>query len=228
MNKRTIIGVLILAVGFMLLAGSFGYIETRGLWSTFWPVILIAIGLVNLVDGPRNYVFSGLMLSFGTIFLLRNLGFDYFYGIDFWDMFWPLVLIIVGVWFLTSKKNRSFAKGKREVSDDLVDTMVIFSGSDMLNQSQNFRGGQATALFGGIDMDLRHAEIVNRPAKKMDVFAAFGGVDIKVPEHWRVKVTGIPLFGGWGNKTANKENASKEIDLEINCLVLFGGFDVKN
>lgn len=226
MNKRSIIGLLIIGVGLLLLAGSLGYIKTEGLWSTFWPVILIGIGLANLADKPRKYTFGIIMTLLGTIFLLKNLGFDVLRNFHFWDLFWPVIIIVVGIWFLTSKNRTSFGS-RSEISDDVIETLVIFSGSNSMNQSQEFKGGQMTAIFGGIDLDLRSANITEAPAK-IDVFAAFGGVDIKVPQDWRVKVTGIPIFGGWGNKTYHKENVSKDIDLEINCLVLFGGFDVKN
>lgn len=226
MSKRSIIGILILGVGLLMLAGSMGYVETRGLWSTFWPVILIAVGFISLTEGTKNYIFSGLLLLFGTLFLLRNLGFDVFLGLDIWDLFWPVILIAVGLWFLTSR-GTSFSSVKAESGDDVFEVLSVFSGSDINNVSQNFRGGQATAVFGGADINLRGANVMQRPAK-IDVFAAFGGVDIKVPAHWRVKVTGVPIFGGWGNNTALKNDTSREIDLEINAMVLFGGFDVKN
>lgn len=227
MNKRSIIGVLIIAVGLLMLGGALDYIQIDGgMWSTFWPVILIAIGFINLADGNRNYFFSGLMLGFGTLFLLRNLNVGFFADADIWAMVWPVIIIVVGLWFLTSKKRISIG-GKMETSDDVVDNFALFSGANNLNRSQDFQGGQATAIFGGVDLDLRQANITKSPVK-MDVFAAFGGVDIKVPEHWRVKVTGIPIFGGWGNKTVLKGDTGRPVDLEINCMVLFGGFDVKN
>lgn len=226
MNKRSIMGVLIIGVGLLMLAGTTGYIEVEGLWSTFWPVILIAIGLVNLSDGSRNYFFSIMMVGFGTLFLLRNLEVGFFADLDVWELIWPIIIIIVGVWFMTSKK-KNLISGKSVVSDEVVDNFAIFSGTETINHSQDFQGGQATAVFGGVDIDLRDANITKGPVK-MDVFAAFGGVDIKVPDHWKVKVSGIPIFGGWGNKTMLKGDKSRPVDLEINCMVLFGGFDVKN
>lgn len=226
MNKRSIIGVLIITVGLLMLGGTLGYFEVEGMWSTFWPVILIAIGLVNLADKSRNYLFSAIMVAFGTMFLLRNLEVSFFSNLDIWELIWPVIIIVVGVWFLTSK-NRSVINDRTETSEELVDNFALFSGTNTINQSQDFQGGQATAIFGGVDIDLRNANITKGPVK-MDVFAAFGGVDIKVPEHWKVKVTGIPIFGGWGNKTMLKSDQSRPVDLEINCMVLFGGFDVKN
>jgi len=226
MNKRTVIGILILAVGLLALAGSFGYVKIDGLIRTFWPILLIAIGLINLIDEPKNYVFSGIMAIVGTLLLLRNLGFEYFERLRFWEMIWPLAIIALGLWILTSKGPRGMF-GRGEVSEDIVENIVLFSGAETINISQNFKGGNIFAMFGGVDLDLRGAKIMNMPAK-MDIFVAFGGVDLKVPEEWKVMVTGIPLFGGWGNKTRLSKDPNREVDLVINGFALFGGFDIKN
>ena len=227
MNKRTVIGILILTVGLLALAGSFGYVEIDGLFKTFWPILLIAVGLINLIDEPKNYVFSGIMTIVGTILLLRNLGFEYFEHLRFWEIIWPLVIIAIGLWILTSKGPRGGLFGKNEVSEDVVDNVVLFSGAETINSSQNFKGGNIFAMFGGVELDLRGAKIVDVPAK-MDVFVAFGGVDLKVPEEWKVMVTGVPLFGGWGNKTRLSKEPNREVDLVIHGFALFGGFDIKN
>lgn len=227
MNKRSLYGFLILAVGVIALAGSLGYLEIDGgIWSTFWPVILIAIGLVNLIDEPRNVFFGGIMTILGGVFLARNLGYSLFERLDFWELFWPLVIIAVGLQILTSKRI-SFSGGhNRTMSGDDLDIIRIFSGADVAIDSQNFSGGDIVTVFGGANIDLRGARITDRPAR-VDVVAIFGGTDIKVPEDWKVKVTGVPIFGGWGNKTAMK-SSSQPVDLEISCVTIFGGFDVKN
>lgn len=226
MNKRTIYGILIIGVGLLALAGSIGYFELEeGLWVTFWPVILITIGLVNLIDEPRNVLFSGMMTVVGVIFLLRNLGFEFFENLAFWEVFWPIIIIFVGLQLITSK---SFVHvGRSTVSGSDLDIVRIFSGGDVRIDSQDFEGGDVVTIFGGVTIDLREAAIRNRPAR-IDVVSVFGGADIKVPDDWKVKVTGVPIFGGWGNKTSNKHSAGHPVDLEISCVTIFGGMDVKN
>lgn len=227
MNRRTIYGVLILAVGVLALAGSLGYIEINGgLWFTFWPVILLAIGLVNLLDEPKNYFFSGVMLLLGGVFLARNLGVELFRGLDFWGIFWPLVIIAVGLQLMTSRGRGSIFGHRQTVSGDDLDIVRIFSGGDVSVESQDFTGGDVVTIFGGADVDLRNAQIKGKPAK-MDVVTIFGGANIIVPEGWKVKVTGVPIFGGWSNRTAMK-GQDQVIDLEISGVSIFGGFDIKN
>lgn len=226
MNKRSIYGILILAVGVIALAGSLGFVEIdRGLWATFWPVILIAIGLINMIEDPHNILFAGIMTLLGTVFLLRNLGFEMFERFDFWEVFWPVIIIFVGLQLLTSKKV--FSGRSNTTSGDDLDIVRIFSGSDTYIDSQNFTGGDVVTVFGGANIDLRGASVQHKPAR-IDIVCIFGGADLKVPEGWKVKVTGVPIFGGWGNKTTMKNNTDQAVDLEISCVTIFGGMDVKN
>jgi hypothetical protein len=60
----------------------------------------------------------------------------------------------------------------------------------------------------------------------MDIVVAFGGVEIAVPEGWRVEVKGIPLFGGWSNKTKGDLVGDDAPLLSIEALVAFGGLDI--
>lgn len=77
-------------------------------------------------------------------------------------------------------------------------------------------------------MDLREACLLNEGAR-MDVTAAFGGVNIIVPPEWKVEVKGIPIFGGWSNKTRGKDYVREEAPvLTLHCFVAFGGVDIKN
>jgi hypothetical protein len=80
------------------------------------------------------------------------------------------------------------------------------------------------ALFGGVDLDLVDAGLP-QPAV-LDVVVAFGGVDIQVPEGWRVRVTGIPLFAGWSNKARGEGLPADAPELLVNAVVAFGGVEV--
>ncbi len=81
-----------------------------------------------------------------------------------------------------------------------VDGLVLLGGGRRSSNSADFRGGDLMAVMGGFNVDLRNAKIANGPAV-IDVFAFWGGIDIKVPEDWAVTVRGIPLLGGFDDKT---------------------------
>jgi len=63
----------------------------------------------------------------------------------------------------------------------------------------------------------------------MDLSAIFGGIALTVPEHVHVEISGIPIFGGWEDKTRNIRNDEAALCvLKLNCLAVCGGIEIKN
>jgi hypothetical protein len=62
----------------------------------------------------------------------------------------------------------------------------------------------------------------------LDVFVAFGGAGIKVPEGWQVITHGMPIFGGFENVTAKQRIPAGAPVLDVNATVIFGGLEVKH
>ena len=60
----------------------------------------------------------------------------------------------------------------------------------------------------------------------VELTAMFGGINLLVPQDWKVEVTGIPIFGGWENKTILNTNPDAPV-LKVKCFVAFGGIEVK-
>ena len=76
-----------------------------------------------------------------------------------------------------------------------VNATAILGGITEPNVSQDFRGGRLTAFLGGVSVNLRHADIIEKPAR-VHVSAVLGGVEISVPQHWNVKKDVQPVAGG--------------------------------
>jgi hypothetical protein len=84
--------------------------------------------------------------------------------------------------------------------------------------------GLVLSLFSDIDFDLREAEISGL-ATDAYLFAFFGNLDIYVPEHVAVDVTGMTVFGHrrqWGRDAAGGDAPL----LRVRVLSLFGTVDV--
>lgn len=229
MSARLIAGVVLVILGIGALLDQFTTFNFGGFISDWWPMILVLVGLVQLltrsapVAGALVLIVAGLVLEAGALDL---------FNVDFWQLFWPVLLIAIGASLLLPR-----ALGHRATVDD-ADTVryfTAFGGREDRLSSPAFQGGTITALFGGVELDLRDAALAAGGAA-MDVTAAFGGVNIAVPQDWVVEISGIPLFGGWSNKTATyrKDTPSAPVveadrkTLKIKAFVAFGGLELKN
>jgi predicted membrane protein len=221
MNKKYVTGLIIIIVGALLLLGQVSDFNLWSLFANWWPLIFVVMGASMLVTSKGNNL-GGLILVliFGAILLNVN---DILPG-NYWRYTWPLIIVAIGVWFIF---GRNPVHGKNhDNNDDYISSFAMFSGTETRVISKNFQGANLSAMFGGVELDLRSAQ-TSLPEIKVDAFAAFGGIDIKVPENWKVVITGLPLFGGWDNKTRVTDDPNATI-LRIKCFVAFGGMDVNN
>ena len=81
----------------------------------------------------------------------------------------------------------------------------------------------------GCEIDLRQASIAPGTEAVIDVFAFWGGIEIKVPEDWTVVTRAVPLMGGVEDKThVPQPLPAVEKRLVISGIVVMGGVVVKN
>ncbi|MFA5537201.1 MAG: DUF5668 domain-containing protein [Bacillota bacterium] len=222
MHGRTFAGVILVLLGLGFLLDNLNVIKFSELLSIYWPVILIIIGVNHFLNQARSFISGSILVLVGLFFLLRNVG---MLPADLAKLFWPAALIIIGILIIFGKSKHDSVPTS---TGDSVNHFVIFSGLDSRCTAQNFKGGSATALFGGIELDLRDANMDPEGAV-LDLTAAFGGVGVKVPASWRVAVAGTPIFGAWEDKTrVPSEITENQPVLNIKCLPIFGGIEISN
>ena len=111
-------------------------------------------------------------------------------------------------------------------SMDKIVCSAVFSGRDIRVDNSEFTGADLSALFGGIDLNLKNAVI--RRNVTIDVKAVFGGVDILMPANVRVVVDVTPILGGVENGTRTPLGADENTPtVFIRGTCLFGGVEVK-
>ncbi|MCF7890120.1 cell wall-active antibiotics response protein [Candidatus Bipolaricaulota bacterium] len=222
MNQKRWIGGILIGIGVSIILGNVGVLENFWeLFATYWPGLLILAGGFNVVTNPAGKVGGFIVATAGLLLLLNNMDrVQIFTQISFW----PVLLILAGIWFL-------FRGGKEPtvVDKDSLNLVALFSGNSSKVVSQAFRGGSSVSMFGGSEVDLTDAKLSSGEAK-FDVFAMFGGTEITVPESWEIVIKGLPLFGGLDDKTSapTREGEVDPPTLVINYLALFGGVEVKN
>lgn len=119
------------------------------------------------------------------------------------------------------------AAGEGASTEEVVDGFAIFGGYQRRISSQQFRGGHVEAIFGGVQLDLRRAEIAGETAV-LEVTAVFGGVEIRVPERWIIELRGQPLLGGFSDETHQDVPQPGAKRLVITGFAMFGGVVLKN
>ena len=104
-----------------------------------------------------------------------------------------------------------------------TDKMIaIFGGVTLVDTEFE---GEALALFGGVDLDLRNA-IFEAPVVEISGLWCFGGLDIKVPEGIEVRDQTAGIFGGTDVRDVG-DPAPGAPTLVIKGVSLFGGVSVR-
>jgi predicted membrane protein len=228
-------GAIIVLIGAALLLDHLGISPFDRIYR-FWPMVLVIFGVMNFVTGS-NRGFGLLLIGAGFILQLNQLGFLHLTAAELW----PLAIIGVGLlvmWgsletrgLLSSRfLGGSTTPGGKGLQSTL-NAVAVFGGSERTVGSQNFRGGKATSIFGGIELDFRDANIEGEEAV-LEINCIFGGVEIRVPETWHVHSRSLPVFGGYTDKTRATKTADQaqiqKKTLIITGAVLFGGVEIRN
>jgi predicted membrane protein len=145
-----------------------------------------------------------------------------------WDL-WPLVLVILGVsliWRPSGRRMRFQGVVSVDDSSKTINALALMGGFKRANDSQDFQGGEATAIMGGCELDLRKASIQQGEAV-MNLFSVMGGIEIWVPEDWKVVLHGVPILGGFEDKT-HPTNAESNKRLVVRGYAVMGSVEIKN
>jgi predicted membrane protein len=220
---RLLVGAVLVALGVVFLLDQLHVVDAGRLIGAYWPAAIVAAGVLQLVIARRAFAGGLITIVIGLVLLAATLD---LLGPNVWRVFWPLVLIAVGLAILGGILTR----GRFQDADqrDVIRAMAVFGGQRIFARSAAFRAGSLTALFGSVTLDLSEAQLAPEGAV-VDTMAAFGGIDVLVPAGWRVSVGGVPIFGGFDDKTrgAGVEMASGP-ELRVKGTALFGGVAVKH
>lgn len=245
-RPHIVFGVLLVAWGVLALLDSLGLVELRDVLRTFWPLLIIAWGLSMMVFGRHGRPWLGVVaVALGTVLLGNQL--------MWWSvrvsMLWPLVLIAVGLrivfrrhgWHRRTRvevrmSNDSPPSETPTLADDMQDDRtwrgatlretVVFGGIERRITSQTFRGGEATAVFGGVQLDLRDCRMAGDEAH-IDVLAVLGGVSLTIPRDWTVDAQISAFLGGVDDRSAPPPDGSPK-RLVLSGQTILGGIEIKN
>lgn len=223
-RKTIMFGLLLIAFGIFWMMQRLNVLDPTVERAVFsWQAVVIAIGLINVVNGSARW-FGLLMILVGSFFMSMRLD---FLPENYTAAFWPTLIILFGLAIIFSSR-KLFRKRIRVStgSDDYFEEIMVFAGSERKIVSRNFRGGEAVSVFGGSQIDLTNCELAPG-THKIEVVSVFGGVKLIVPPDWNVKTEMVNVLGGFADKRAlDRVNPDKLIVIE--GVAIFGGGELTN
>lgn len=219
-TTKLVFGLAVVALGVLFTLHNLELVDADD-YFIYWPVLLIAVGLANLVSSKRQWAFVGVTVGIGLWILLYNLEVT---DLEPWPFFWPAVLVLIGTNLVLGALRRP--RAEQIEAEEVVNSFAVWSGIERKVGSPNFQGGDLTAIMGGCEIDLRDSKIVDG-TPTLHVFAFWGGIDVVVPKEWRVDFRVLPLLGGAGDETRSPESAQAPT-LVVRGMAIMGGVDVKN
>jgi predicted membrane protein len=233
-GRRFFFGFILLMIGLVMILERSGILS----WEIYdfllsWKMLLIAIGAFVFLNGNRG---AGIIvMGIGAFFMIPDIFVDYE---NIKRFFWPALLLLAGISFMFGTRHRKYHKMQQMnfkgteshgTSNDFFDELVIFGAKEINMSSKNLQGGRSTAIFGGVEIDLRQSEISNEGCS-IDLTTMFGGNTLKVPNDWTILNRVTTIFGGYSDLRVKdpsyQPNPAKTIVLTGVCI--FGGTEVRN
>ena len=252
-NSDLTAGLIILLIGVVLLLKAVGFIFPG--WFLSWPMLMLTIGLIILARHQFRNGFGMFLVIFGGFFLLKN---HFGIPFTIKPYLLPTGLIILGIYLIlkrnrenrkindtlfrnptlspkTENTNNFEASAEAQAGPntnaadpEFLNAQALFTGIERRVFSKNFKGGKASAIFGGTEIDLSQADLQGEAVLNIEV--AFGGIKLVVPPHWNVQVSMGTVFaaGVEDKRFYNPAGVDPNKVLKIYGSVVFGGLEIKS
>ena len=238
---------------FLTLLGAFMTLDTLQILDLsralrFWPIGFHILGITILMRRPDQHGrFWGIAwIVIGTWMLLNTLGLA---RIGFWELFWPAILVFVGVRLILRARAGGPPVSAGDPATVVSDTLGGMSGTGaagslhrpnlvaVMSESkssvtQPFAGASMTSVMGGCHLDLRQATVPAGTVPVIDVFSLMGGQEIVLPPGWTVTFDVVSILAGTEDKRLPAiGGGSSDIaapHVIIRGVTIFSGVTVKN
>jgi len=234
-GRRFFFGFILLMLGLVMILERSGVLSYEVYdFLVSWKMLLVAIGVFVFINGNKGA--GVIVMGIGAFFMIPDVFEDYD---QIRRLFWPALILLAGLAFMFGSSGRKLRKppftpnpngiNGQEVNNDFFDEMVIFGGREINMATKNLLGGRTSAVFGGIEVDLRQC-VISPEGCTIELTTLFGGNTLKVPNDWTIINKVTTIFGGYSDvrikDPSYMPNPSKTIVLTGVCI--FGGTEVRN
>ena len=244
-SGRIVGGLILVAAGAFLLLRNMGFFLPG--WLFTWPIILILVGIYSgFKHNFRNNSWL-ILIAVGGFFLVSR----FIPSLSLEPLFWPLVIIGLGVAFILRPRRSRWEDFKKDTdynqwksvpgssfqepagdtpanidSNDFLVARSVFSGIKRNIVTKNFQGGTVSCIFGGAEFDLSQADFTGQVVLKLEMI--FGGSKFILPSNWTVQNEIDGVFHGVDDKrkwhTDAGSNPAKILILRGSAV--FGGIEI--
>jgi hypothetical protein len=222
-TPQLLLGLIVIAAGLTMTLDNLGVVEADR-YLRFWPAALIMFGLLKLWHSREGHggSFTGFIVTtIGTWLLLEQTA---FVRLSLWDM-WPTLLVFFGGILVWQSFSGPRLRSPGPDDNTVVTAMAVLGSVVRGNNSPAFRGGELTAVLGACEIDLRNAAIDGEAV--VEIFALWGGIEIRVPDDWTIVSRVTPILGGVEDKTRPPQAAGRH-RLVLRGIVVMAGIEIKN
>lgn len=226
-NRENIVwGILLIVLGVIFGLNAMGITDINIFFRGWWTLFIIIPSACGIIRNPRK-IGSYIWLVIGVVLLLNVRGIIELKNIS--KLIFPAILVFIGLGIIFreqvgTKVNEKIKDLSSKTSKEgLEEYYATFSGQDLNFKGETFKGASLNAIFGGIELTLKEAEITQDTL--INATSVFGGIDIIVPENVNVKVKPTSIFGGTTNKV--KDEKQNVPTLYVKSFCLFGGVEIK-
>lgn len=220
MKSKSVLGTILIVLGILFIIDNTSSFGLSGIIHLWWPLLIVLFGLHLFTKKNPSYMTSFFITAIGILLLAQKL--DLLRG-DFGDIFWPLVIVAVGISFLFPRWGFHSRKHKNSEGTDINS---VFGSINRKIDDKNFKGANISVIFGSAEIDFSNAEIDKEAVLNVD--SAFASLVIFVPTNWNIEIKGSPIFGSISDKRRHKEITENSPRLKINNSIVFGGMEIKD
>lgn len=225
---RLVLGLLVVALGAIFLAGNLGWVDSEVLLRLFWPAAFVIVGLVVLLlpgCGPSRW-WGLVWIVAGAWIWADRAG---WIEVDFWEVFFPAVLLLAGgrlVWRSVAGRRASPVPTSGDDPEAYLRSFAVMAGNELRSVSRSFHGADLGAFMGAVVLDLTSSKMEGEEAV-IESYALWGGIEIRVPPDWQVTGKVFPLMAAFEDKTRPPAGEPAK-RLVVRGVVVMGGIEVKN
>jgi hypothetical protein len=120
-----------------------------------------------------------------------------------------------------------FRHERRRYAADRRHILVVQGGAQLRPSEDEIADAVVSVMMGGVMLDLRGTQLTQRPAR-LDVLCVMGGLELIVPEDWKVRIDVEPIMGGIRDARSGSVDPERAPDLVLSGRVIMGGIDISS